>query len=350
MIFDIRVEPYEIKCAMEYKMNFPGKGGFPVLFIEKGSYIAGAKIETSLDFHVEDGCYNLQIGRYCALAEDILFMMDLMHDYKYVYMGEIEEFRGMPETTLELNQYRVKRKGQILIENDVWIGHGAVILGGVTIHNGGVVGAGAVVTKDVPPYAIVAGNPAKIIKYRFEEAAVKALLDIAWWNWESDVLKGRYREMRMPVSYFIERFEQEAAEKKKKVLSHGNPINKNVSGSVYACIADMETEFPVFPKIIDEFCGKFQKMNGQLVIYVPGCGRKDVEKIINALQPYESIDCSVQIIDDESVQLSDIIRFCDCYITNRCADNLRAVEWAYIFHKKVLSGVDIPIWLDQDGN
>lgn len=348
MIFDIHVEPYEIKSAMEYKINFPKKGNFPVLLIDRGSYISGAKIETSLNFHVEDGCYNLQIGRYCALAEDILFMMDLMHDYKYVSIGEIEEFRDMPEPAFDLNRYRVKRKGQILIENDVWIGHGAVILGGVTIHNGAVVGAEAVVTKDVPPYAVVAGNPARIVKYRFEEEEVKALLDIAWWDWESNVLKERYREMKMPVSDFIKSFEREASEKKEKLLSRRNPVSQNVSGFVYLCIADMETEFPVCPKIIDEFCKKFQEMNGQLVIYVSDPERSDVEKIIDALRPYESIDCSIQIIDDESVWLPDVVRFCDCYITNRCPDNLKAVEWAYLFDKKVLSGVDIPIWPDQD--
>lgn len=347
MFIDLHVEPYEIKSEEEYKIDFQGKGNFPILRIGRGSYIAGAKIETSLNFHVEDGCYNLQIGKYCALAEDILFMMDLMHDYKYVSIGAIEEFRDMPAGTFDINRYRVQRKGQILIENDVWIGHGATILGGVTIHNGGVVGAGAVVTKDVPPYAIVAGNPAKIVKYRFEEAEVRALLDIAWWDWEPDTIKRRYREMKMPVSDFIESFAAEVSEKRKEILSRANPVNKNVSGSVYMCIADMEAEFPVCSKIIDEFCSKFQNMDGQLVVYVRNSADKELnlEKIIQALLPYESIDCSIQIIDDEHVQLPDVVKSCDYYVTNRCSDNLKAVEWAYLFGKKVLSGVDIPIWI-----
>lgn len=85
MFIDLHVEPYQLKSEEEYGIDFPGKGSFPILHIGRGSYITGAKIETSLNFHVEDGCYNLQIGRYCALAEDILFMLDLMHDYKYVW-------------------------------------------------------------------------------------------------------------------------------------------------------------------------------------------------------------------------------------------------------------------------
>lgn len=219
----------------------------------------------------------------------------------------------------------------------------------MTIHNGAVIGAGAVVTKDVPPYAIVAGNPAKIVRYRFETEEIEALLDIAWWHWDSDTLKGRYHAMMMPVSDFIESFRQESLKKKAEMLTHNNPINKNVSGSVYACIADMEETFPVCPKIIDEFCRKFREMDGQLVIYVIDSGNKEPTygKIMEALQPYEEINCSIQIIDDSKVHLTDVIRFCDFYITNRLPVNLSAVEQAYLFHKKVLSGVDIPIWKKQ---
>lgn len=201
-------------------------------------------------------------------------------------------------------------------------------------------------TKDVPPYAIVAGNPARIVKYRFKEEEIKALLEIGWWHWDSDTLKKRYREMMMPVLDFVECFRQEALKKKIEMLTHGNPVNKNVSGSIYACIADMEETFPVCPKIIDEFCRKFQEMDGQLVIYVFDSKNKEsvFEKIVDRLLPYEKVDCSIQIIDGGSVPLADVIRFCDVYITNRLSVNLEAVEQAYFFHKKVLSGVDIPIW------
>lgn len=176
---------------------------------------------------------------------------------------------------------------------------------------------------------------------------MRAPLEIAWWDWEPDTIKRRYREMMMPVLDFIERFAAEASEKKKELLLRSNPVNKNVSGSVYMCIADMEVEFPVCTKIINEFCNKFREMDGQLVIYVRNSTDKglNVEKIIQALLPYESVNCSIQIIDDEQVQLSDVVKSCDYYVTNRCSDNLKAVEWAYLFGKKVLSGVDIPIWI-----
>jgi acetyltransferase-like isoleucine patch superfamily enzyme len=70
-----------------------------------------------------------------------------------------------------------------VLTNDIWIGANAIIPGGIHIGTGAIVAAGAVVVKDVPPYAIVGGNPAKIIRYRFTEDQIKALLDSEWWNW-----------------------------------------------------------------------------------------------------------------------------------------------------------------------
>lgn len=77
-------------------------------------------------------------------------------------------------------------KGDIIIGNDVWIGYEAIILAGVTIGDGAIIGARAVVTKDVLPYTVVAGVPAKPIKKRFDDKTISKLLDIQWWNWSDE--------------------------------------------------------------------------------------------------------------------------------------------------------------------
>lgn len=80
-------------------------------------------------------------------------------------------------------------KGDIALGNDVWIGYEAVILAGVTIGDGAIIGARAVVTRDVPPYAIVGGVPARLIRRRFDDATIEALLDLRWWNWEPERIR-----------------------------------------------------------------------------------------------------------------------------------------------------------------
>ena len=80
-------------------------------------------------------------------------------------------------------------KGDIALGNDVWIGYEAVILAGVTIGDGAIIGARAVVTRDVPPYAIVGGVPARLIRRRFDDATIEALLDLRWWDWEPEHIR-----------------------------------------------------------------------------------------------------------------------------------------------------------------
>ncbi len=79
--------------------------------------------------------------------------------------------------------------GPIRIGNDVWIGASAQIMSGVTIGDGAIVGAGAIVTRDVPAYAVVGGNPARIIRFRFESDLIERLMSIEWWNWSEDRLR-----------------------------------------------------------------------------------------------------------------------------------------------------------------
>ncbi len=86
--------------------------------------------------------------------------------------------------------------GGIVIGNDVWIGYEAVILSGVTIGDGAIIGARAVVTKDVPPYTIVGGVPARPIRRRFPDEAVEALLALKWWNWPLKRLSASLRRIQ----------------------------------------------------------------------------------------------------------------------------------------------------------
>lgn len=108
---------------------------------------------------------------------------DYAHDFMTIMHDDTEE--QMRKTYLEHSIYPLP-----VIGNDVWIGYGAMVLNGVSIGDGAVVAAGSMVTKDVPPYSIVGGNPARIIKMRFSEELVEQLLRIKWWEYGADILHG----------------------------------------------------------------------------------------------------------------------------------------------------------------
>ena len=93
------------------------------------------------------------------------------------------------------------------IGNDVWIGANAVIMPKVRIGNGAVIGAGAIITKDVPDYAVVVGNPARIVKYRYSELQIDALNRIKWWDWPEEMLMDRLFDFYLPIDLFIKKYD-----------------------------------------------------------------------------------------------------------------------------------------------
>jgi acetyltransferase-like isoleucine patch superfamily enzyme len=97
-------------------------------------------------------------------------------------------------------------RGDVVVENDVWIGSQATIMSGVRIGSGAVIAARAVVSKDVPPYAVVAGNPARVVKFRFDDLTMRELLAISWWDWPDDKVREHIHQlMSGDVQGFIER-------------------------------------------------------------------------------------------------------------------------------------------------
>lgn len=134
--------------------------------------IVGKKTYGTLDvFNASNLDVFLKIGSYCSIGNDVMFLLAGEHELKTV--------STYPFKVMCWGQDKeAGAKGDIIVCDDVWIGVNAIICSGVKIGQGAVIGAGAVVTKDVPPYAIVGGNPAKIIRYRFDGVFIKRLLSV----------------------------------------------------------------------------------------------------------------------------------------------------------------------------
>lgn len=124
----------------------------------------------------------LVIGKFCAIAAEVRFIMTGDHKLDAISTYPFPIFGHGWESAF--NVYDLPVKGDILIGNDVWFGYDSLIMNGVTIGHGAIIAARAVVVKDVPPYSIVAGNPAKLVKKRFDDTTTQRLLQIAWWDWD----------------------------------------------------------------------------------------------------------------------------------------------------------------------
>ena len=124
----------------------------------------------------------LQIGKYCSIAEGVVFLLGGEHRTDWITTYPFSAFTD-EWPSAQFMKGHPATKGDIVIGNDVWIGHGAVILSGVNVGNGAVIGAGSVLTKNVEPYAIFAGNPAQFIRYRFDETTRESLKKLEWWDW-----------------------------------------------------------------------------------------------------------------------------------------------------------------------
>ena len=133
---------------------------------------------------VSGGGQGVEIGSFCSIAHHVSLQEQFHNSQRtttYFIERNLLEQPEPPEALVT--------KGPIRIGHDVWIGAGAQVLSGVSIGDGAIVAAGAIVTRDVPPYAVVAGNPARLIRYRFGPDRIAQLLDMQWWRWSEDRLR-----------------------------------------------------------------------------------------------------------------------------------------------------------------
>jgi virginiamycin A acetyltransferase len=145
--------------------------------------------EKNVLYHFDFLGDKLVIGKFCAIASGVKFIMNGgNHEVKPISTFPFAIFGNGWEKLNDCAEHRDKYpfKGDTIIGNDVWIGYEATIMPGVKIGNGAIIATKAIVTKDVPDYAIVGGNPAQIIRMRFDDVTIARLLKIAWWDWSAE--------------------------------------------------------------------------------------------------------------------------------------------------------------------
>ena len=161
-------------------------------------------------YHFEPLGDKLVIGKFCAFATDIQFIMNGANHamtgfstYPFNIFGHGWE-DGFDFATIECGL-----RGDTVIGHDVWIGRETTIMPGVRIGHGSIIASRSVVVKDIPPYTIAGGNPARPLKQRFDDATVKRLLEIAWWDWPVETISRAVNAIRGADLAELERFAAE---------------------------------------------------------------------------------------------------------------------------------------------
>lgn len=306
------------------------------------SYMAGT------DFH-----YNLPpkthvlIGNYCQIAHDTVFEIGQNHVFSGVSPYPFDQVLGEENTFAHRAPVN---KQQLVIGHDVWIGSGVRIIKAVKIGNGAIIGSGSVVTKDVPPYAIVGGNPAKIIRYRFSPEIIKALDKIKWWYWPLAKVKAN-RQYMENVEEFITRFVDKSKERQTFVPHH---ILKKLQachqtgGRIFYFVPDLGAirEEAVWPAVLGQVCQKYSHQPHCLLINLKNAGsdnQAQIQYLQQFLAQFPHRPAAIFAISQDGIVL-ELLKLADYFITTKEAISSKGIDYMETFGGQMLSGLEYNIF------
>lgn len=153
-----------------------------------------ANFEKNVKYHFDFIGDKLIIGKFCMIASDVTFIMNgANHLTQSISSYPFAIFSHDWQNAMKDKTY--PNKGNTIVGNDVWIGYNVTILPGITIGDGAIIAANTTVTKNVPPYSIVGGNPSKVIKKRFSDEQIETLLELKWWDWDIEKITAHVTEI-----------------------------------------------------------------------------------------------------------------------------------------------------------
>lgn len=228
-----------------------------------------------------------------------------------------------------------------MIQNDVWLGHSVTVMAGVTVCNGAVVAADSHVVKDVPPYAIVGGNPARLIKYRFSKDIIKKLLAIKWWNWsEEKLLSNKEWFAQNDVEKFCDHFYPEAVENENAVPPF--PFIQPLYGKkIFLYFADFARTFSTWQLVLNKFLDIYGHKKNHLLLVILNEDAtleafNDFKAQMDAANKDELKIFVMNNLPDERSLFSGV----DFYISNRDPKTILRSEYCIDYGVKILSAVD----------
>ena len=330
MLANIQYENFE--NAIRYLYDAQGR---IVVTLGEKSYIAKSRCDYGGNSHI-------LIGNYCSIAHDVCFIIGMNHAMQWVttYPQELIGNEKLYETN-DIDD--IRNFYQVCIGHDVWIGEKATILGGVKIGNGAVIGAAAVVTKDVPPYAIVGGNPAKIIRYRFDPDIIGRLQTIKWWYWnEAKIIECRnqFKNVRQFTADF---YQVSPAEEMRDTLSQSLKKLRQEEYKLYYFIPDFQLQDGVWEHVIQQFIKLYtaqDKVALLLELHDKEKNRDKIGKIFSWLQEKGEVAPLVVEVSSQKSGTLAILQNIDAFITTKEYSSIQCIDYGYDYNVNIKCGLN----------
>ncbi len=286
---------------------------------------------------------HILVGKYSQIAHDVIVEIGQNHALNEVTAYPFDHVLQAENLFLHRAPFNPQ---QLLIGNDVWIGSGVRIIKGVRIGNGAVIGSGAVVTKDVPPFAVVGGNPARLIRWRFDEATIKKLQYIKWWNWPLEKIKEIYPLLKTPTE-FVEKFYTD-----KLTERINSPLVKKIDEfttagyKVFYFIPDLLSEDGVWRNVISQFLQYFSS-DDKIIFFLDIPTQlaesekfKQLSRMVNSQANHPQI---VFLQNPKPFSL-ELLQNTDYFITTKEGVTSECLDYLEVYGGKILCGTEFDIF------
>lgn len=349
MYINFTIPHNQLQKETRFSANLTDSMSFSHTFCGKYSYAVRINIDSGLEYTLDNGYinHNFHIGNFNCIGQNLEIVLGRNHSTKGIELGAagllFEKFGKRPQF-----QNTYSQKSSVIIQNDVWLGENVTIMPNVIIRNGAVIARNSHVVKDVPPYAIVGGNPAKVIKYRFSEVQIQMLQEIAWWHWETEKILENSNFFTEDVDSFCEKFYPPAHAEWEKIRA-----NRNTDVGSFFCFVDFYDDICHYPLIIEQFTSKYASDSGRkLILFVQDdC---DDLKINEELFAYLSDEislinqkshCQIQLIRGNDTYAKEKFINCENFIMLRTYRTAYYTCLADLLGIRLISGVDVPLIL-----